>query len=314
MTDTKLYADLSRFLGDNEEIQTLLKRVMATHITWDEFLEMPLPDEMSPLALWNLIRALKRTFGIEVPVPDIYGNEYWYLRTHEIADSIAQIQCQCRADSSLYRRLTATKNAPVLVRSRIEETVASALLDGLDVSVEDYNDMLRMNRPPRTDNELLVANTLAALDEIDEMVARPFTPELLLRMRDMVLDGVDPNGLVRTRSRLGTVGTEYDASVLLTHSEEQLQYICDYANHMTGEIHDHAVFRALIPARPLPSVPAAPRGQQPGGTSRVPSLHAQDGHPCPRHAADLAVQARLGRRPPQLGACVVQPRSVHGRS
>ncbi|MEL7666604.1 MAG: hypothetical protein AAGU73_00165 [Actinomycetota bacterium] len=246
MTDTKLYADLSRFLGDNEEIQTLLKRVMATHITWDEFLEMPLPDEMSPLAFWNLIRALKRTFGIEVPVPDIYGNEYWYLRTHEIADSIAQIQCQCRADSSLYRRLTATKNAPVLVRSRIEETVASALLDGLDVSVEDYNDMLRMNRPPRTDNELLVANTLAALDEIDEMVARPFTPELLLRMRDMVLEGVDPTGLVRTRSRLGTVGTEYDASVLLTHSEEQLQYICDYANHITGEIHDHAVFRALL--------------------------------------------------------------------
>ncbi|MBN2848834.1 MAG: hypothetical protein JXP72_10385 [Coriobacteriia bacterium] len=259
MTESRLYVELSTMFAENQPVVTLLKRVMAAHLTWDEFLLMRLPDELSPVATWNLVRALKRTVGIEVPVPDIDGNEYWYLRTHEIADSIAQIQCLCRHDSSLYRRLTATKNTPVLIRSRIDETIAAAHLDGLAVSADEYNDMIRTHRPPKTDNERLVINTLHALDHLEDFVKEPFSVELLLRLRDLVMKDVDPRGLVGTESRLGLVSFDYADETVVEHAERQLKYICDYANHVTGEIHDHAVFRALLLPdlfrfyRPLPN-------------------------------------------------------------
>lgn len=246
MTETRLYVELSHMFTDNEPVLALLKRIMAAHLTWDEFVQMQLPDEMSPVATWNIINALKRTVGLEIPVPDIDGNEYWYLRTHEIADSIAQVQCLCRHDSSLYRRLTATKNATVLVRSRIDETIAAAHLDGLEVSAEEYNDMLRTDRPPRSENERLVANTLNALDHLDDLVAEPFSYDLLMHLRELVMQDVDPAGLVRTTSRLGLVSFDYTDEMTHEHAAQQLKYICDYANHLTGEIHDHAVFRALL--------------------------------------------------------------------
>lgn len=259
MTESMLYRELSAMFAENQPVLTLLKRVMAAHLTWDEFLQLRLPDGMSPTATWNLVRALKRAVGIEIPVPDIEGNDYWYLRTHEIADSIAQVQCLCRYDASLYRRLTATKNTPVLVRSRIDETIAAAHLDGLEVSADEYNEMLRTHRPPRTDNERLVANTLSALDRLDDLVSEPFSFELFLHLRELVMKDVDSQGLVSTDSRLGLVSFDYADEAVAEHAEQQMKYICDYANHKTGEIHDHAVFRALLLPdlfrfyRPLPN-------------------------------------------------------------
>ena len=262
MTESRLYAELNQMFAGNEPVLLLLKRVMAAHLTWDEFLQMRLPDEMSPVATWNIVSALKRAVGIEIPVPDIAGNDYWYLRTHEIADSIAQVQCLCRTDASLYRRLTATKNTPVLVRSRIDETIAAAHLDGLEVVADEYNDMLRTDRPPRTDNERLVANTLDALDHLDELVAEPFSYDLLMHLRELVMKDVDPTKLVSIRSRLGLISFDYEDTVAEEHAAEQLKYICDYANHASGDIHDHAVFRALLLPdlfrfyRPLPGANA----------------------------------------------------------
>jgi len=133
MTDTLLYAQLKQALTGDPDLVSLLKRITAAHLSWEEFQAMPAPQSMSREAAWELMRLLNRSIGIEIPIPDLDGNDYWYHRTHEIADSIAQIQCLCRADSSLYRRLTATRNTALLVRSRIDETIAAARLDGLAV-------------------------------------------------------------------------------------------------------------------------------------------------------------------------------------
>jgi len=221
---------------------------------------MPAPQSMSRDAAWELIQLLNRSIGIEIPVPDLDGNDYWYHRTHEIADSIAQIQCLCRADSSLYRRLTATRNTEVLVRSRIDETIAAARLDGLALSVEHYEEMLRTERTPRTDNDRLVYNTLRALDQLEQLRNEPFSYELLMHLQGLVIEGVDIDALVHTERRLGTVLFDYERDRTAEHAAEQTKYICDYVNHVSGDMHDHAVFRALLLPdlfrlyQPLPNV------------------------------------------------------------
>jgi hypothetical protein len=44
MTESRLYAELNQMFAGNEPVLLLLKRVMAAHLTWDEFLQMRLPD------------------------------------------------------------------------------------------------------------------------------------------------------------------------------------------------------------------------------------------------------------------------------
>jgi Fic family protein len=246
MADTPFYAQLRHALTEDPDMARLLKRVTAAHLSWEEFQAMPLSGELGHDAVWELMRLLSRAMGIEIPVPDLDGNDYWYHRTHEIADSIAQIQCLCRADSSLYRRLTATRNTSILVRSRIDETIAAARLDGLAVSVEHYEEMLRTERPPRTDNEQLVYNTLRALDRLEHLRNEPFSLELLMHLRSLVIEGVDIDGLVHTERRLGTVSFDYESGRTAKYAARQTKYICDYANHLSGDMHDHAVFRALL--------------------------------------------------------------------
>jgi len=260
MTDTLLYAQLKQALTDDPGLVSLLKRTTAAHLNWEEFQAMPAPQSMSREAAWELMRLLNRSIGIEIPIPDLDGNDYWYHRTHEIADSIAQIQCLCRADSSLYRRLTATRNTALLVRSRIDETIAAARLDGLAVSVEHYEEMLRTERAPRTDNERLVYNTLGALDQLEQLRNEPFSHELLMYLQNLVTEGVDIDALVHAERRLGTVPYDYERGRTAEHAAEQSKYICDYVNHVRGDMHDHAVFRALLLPdlfrfyQPLPSV------------------------------------------------------------
>ncbi|MEN6429983.1 MAG: hypothetical protein ABFC80_03935 [Coriobacteriales bacterium] len=246
MKDIALYAELSRMLEKDGPVFGVLRCMASTYITWDEFLAMRLPEELSPVDTWDLLKLLNRATGIDIPVPDLDGNKYWYVRTHEIEDSIAHIWCSCRTGSDLFNRLTATRNAPVLVRAQIDETIAGAQLDGLEISAADCEDLLQTGRAPRSDNERLVANTLSALDHLEELRDEPFSRELLEHLRDLVIKDVDTSRIVHVAGHRGIVKLHYDEAVTREHTEEQMAHICDYANHTSGDVHDHVVFRALL--------------------------------------------------------------------
>lgn len=257
MTDSALYRELHGLLA-GDGAGELLKVMNARYVSWQEFQSLTIPRRMSAEAAWNLLKLVARTSGIEVPIPDLDGNEYWYHRTHEIADAVARVQCLCRADSDLYRSLTATQNRSVLVRSRIDETMAAALLDGLDIGDNDGSRLLKLDRTPRNDTERLVRNTLTALDDLQTLVDIPFSKDLFWHLRYLLLEGVDVRGIAITRPRMGLISTDYETRDVTRAADRQLEYISDYMNHLSGEVHDHAVLRALLVPdlfrfyRPLP--------------------------------------------------------------
>lgn len=259
MTTSDLYNGLRQLLTGSGGA-SLIKRMSARHMPWDEFISQPLPPEMSPLATWDLLKLLARASGVEFPIPDIDGNEYWYLRTHEIADSVARIQCMCRADSDLYRTLTMTQNRSVLVQSRIDETIAAAWLDGLQISEKEARGLLELDRAPRNDTERLVRNTLTVLDDLQTLIDVPFSKELVWHLRYLLLEGVDVREIKSTEPRMGLMTLEYGQEQVAEAADRQLEYITAYMNHATGDPHDHPVLRALlIPDlfrfyRPLPDV------------------------------------------------------------
>jgi len=259
MDSSALYGSLHALLSDKTVAQ-LFKTMIARYIAWDDFRAMELSFPTSTPETWTLLKLLGRSAGLEIPIPDHAGNEYWYLRTHEIADASASIQCLCRSDSDLHGDLTVKNNRRVLVRSRIEETVAAARLDGLDIDPLDATLLLQQDHKPRTATERLLRNTLAAMSNLDRFLATPFSPELFDALRETLLDGVDTSDLRVVEPRCGIMTAEYREEEVRLHADTQLRYICDYYNHSTGDTHDHVVLRALLLPdlfrfyRPLPDL------------------------------------------------------------
>lgn len=239
------YSGMRRLLTSNT-VPKLLKRTADSYLSWDSFLAMRMPSEMSPTEMWDLLKLLNHANGLDLPIPDLEGNEYWYLRTHEIADSVARIQCLCRADSDLYRRLTDTLNRRVLVQSRIDETIAAASLDGLVLSETDAFSLLQLDRSPRTDTERVVLNTLTALDQLGELVETPFSADLFTHLLGLIIEGVNVDKIARTQPRMGLMVSDYTDDQVKAASGRQLKRIVDYANHDSGDKHDNVILRGLL--------------------------------------------------------------------
>jgi Fic family protein len=255
-----MFKQMQKLLREGGSVPDLLRRATRSHITWDDFLTSRLPSQMSPLEAWELMHLLSHAVGIDLPVPDLDENRYWYTRTHELTSAVCTLQCRCRADSSLYRELTTVKNRSVLVRSRIDETIATALLDGLDITEEEGRALLQLDYRPRTPPERATVNTLRAMDNVERFIDRPFTRELMFELREMLLEGVDVSAWHTATSRMGLIPSEYSEEAVRRCAEQQLAYICDYANHASGDSDDHPVLRALLLPdlfrfyRPLPDM------------------------------------------------------------
>lgn len=246
MGEPSSFERMEQMLAEGSPISDLLRRSSRACLPWDEFLACRLPAEMSPLETWQLLKTVNHTAGIDLPIPDLAGNAYWYLPTREIADTVGRIRCLCGEDSDLYRQLTMTQNRRILVQSRIDETIAAALLDGLEISEEQGRELLESDRSPRSNTERVVLNTLSAIDRVSELVDQPFSTELFYLLRSWLLQGLGVDTWQTTPRRMGLMTSEYSDEEVRQAAGQQLQYMCDYANHITGDPHDHPVVRALL--------------------------------------------------------------------
>lgn len=249
-------------LLEDASFQHLLWRSARECIPWSEFLRMPLPEGRSAMRTWELLKAVSRTTGIPLPIPDLEDHEYWYTMTHQLARSLGTISDLCRTGSPLHQAISEAEGHQFLLRSRIDETIAAAKIDGVDISDQTAS-MLRYDRAPRTANERIVSNTLAVLERLPEFVDRPFSTELLMELRDLVLEGVDLSE-VKFTSHGGGIMVFTDTDELRgALAERQLRRICAYANDESGDMYDHPIVRALIVRealrlyRPISSAPAS---------------------------------------------------------
>jgi Fic family protein len=233
-------------LLEDSNFRALLRRMERQAIPWEQFLELPQPENVSPARTWQVLLDLSRGVGIMLWPPDLDDMIYWYRRTYELTDLVEAITTACRSDSHIWRTLKASAGQHFLIRMRIAEKVAAVRLDGLGISERDTSALLSYGKTPQNDTERLVANSFQADDHLTSLVDEPFSPELLTHLRDLLLEGVDPNALTPLPSRLGLIPFEYDDEVVERFADRQMQYIAAYANHEAGEEWDFDLLRGLL--------------------------------------------------------------------
>lgn len=256
MPADELEGDLLR----DPSFRRLLVRFSREAMKWDEFLDEPLPRNLSATRTWSLLNDLSRDLGVAVPIPDLDNNEYWYRRTFRITDAASTIACVCRMDSRLHRTMTASAGHHFVVKARVTETIAAGRLDGLDIDKAGAEALLHMDKAPQSAIERLVSNSFSAMDQLKELVDSQFSRELFRRLRGLLLEGVDPTALKMSTPGMGLVSFDYEDERIAESTERQLAYITAYANHETGDECDRPLLRALLLAdvfrfyRPLGNV------------------------------------------------------------
>lgn len=233
-------------LLEDESLQVLLHRSARECLSWEEFLRMRLPQGMSAMDAWELLGGLRRSSALYFPITDVRAWAYWYTPTHGINATLSLIECMCRWGSPLHNAVSHAGGQQFLVRSRIEESVASVQLDGLIMPPEQTRDLLSSDRAPRSANERLVSNTVALMSRLDEYAGRPFSHELLMGLHDQVLEGVDVDQLKIAARHRGFGQEDFPDELLAEFADRQIDQICDYANGTTGDPFDHAIVRALV--------------------------------------------------------------------
>lgn len=243
--DSSAAPQIEEILFSDAAFQAIVHEVARRVVTWDEFLEMEMPVGASPVRTWTLVSALAKSSGIRLPVSDEQGTAYWYSRTYELGDAVAEIAAACRTGSMIHRAITASGGQHFMMRMRLDESASSAQLDGLDVDEETLAHLGRGKAPAGAVEQLLLnagdlANELSALED------RPFSLELFREFRDRLMCGLDERELPRMQPKRGLITYLAGAQASDAYVDERLAQIASYANHETGDDYDHPVLRGQL--------------------------------------------------------------------
>jgi Fic family protein len=238
------YETDARALLESPELSVVMGRFSRECLLRKDLCSMPLPAGISHDEAWAFAASVRRLFSIEIPIRSPQGHVLWYFRHQGILDQLCEIERHCRADSDLHRELAEREGSPFVVKTQIEEAIATSQLDGLDIPSDHARALLRMDRKPRHGEERLVLNTYNAISTMHRLVDEKFTPELLRDLHDQVIDGVDPLSLKRSQERFGLCRSVY-RDLVDPGSTGHIEEICAYANNEIGDRDEHPAIRAL---------------------------------------------------------------------
>ncbi|MDI6901854.1 MAG: hypothetical protein QMC79_09205 [Anaerosomatales bacterium] len=219
-------------LLDRYDVRQVLRSATAVTVSRAERDELPVPSGLSREETEALITAVKRTQAIYSPIPDREGRLHWYLCTGGMRRALTEVDRYCTADSHLYDATTSRAGTRFLVQSNVEETVATAQLERIDLDADAAKELLLMRRQPRSPHERLLVNQFLLTDELAQMVDRPFSPETLLYLHGRLTRGL-PSRMAHT----GNVTEEQKAV---------LRGLCTYAEHPTRAACEHAAITAVV--------------------------------------------------------------------
>ena len=233
-------------LLEDEAFRALLRRAQDDWLSWDDFLTMRLPAATSPLEAWHLLQTLRRSVALEFPNTEAHGLTAWYTRTARMDALLSVIDRECGAHSELYLALANAKGRPFAVRARVEDAIAAARIDGLEVGAETANRLLRMRRSPRTPAEMLLRNSVLAMQRLGDYIDELFTPAFLHELRRLLLQDIEPGSLPSDTPSRRTLHLEDSPYSKRLSADERAEGVCAYANDETGEPHEHRAVRALM--------------------------------------------------------------------
>lgn len=238
------FVDYAELLND-PCMRNLIRAKSRAYLTWDDFLDMPLPAGMGAKSTWNALQMLFRSMGVDAVESSIRGHRVWYHRTAELSNAIMRIYAECGESSEIEQTIKRSSGRHFLSEMRIDDSIASAKIGGLVFSEVSIEDMLRLDSAPVTGAEAYIRNCYKSDEEIARHIDEPFSPDLFREFYHLVAgakgEGYPGQGVLRNSFALLGVEPMDNEDV-----DRFLEFLAGYANNLDQDPADNEVFRAFV--------------------------------------------------------------------
>ncbi len=241
----KEYAGLPALFSD-KNFRDLLRTSQRHALTWEQFLDHPLPSGLSSHDCWRAMESLGRCQGVHL-FEGFDGELIWYRRTYELERLSLKLDQLGRPGSCLDRAIHDPAFGGLAHDLWLRELRASFdrsalaprdVLAGKDQSDNSELDVL----------ERIAANAIELEHEFDQFVGRPLDWNLLIELRERLIQGI-PEASLDEKAKL--LGVEHECELRDESSFDTVLHALEYAQE--GEVHneDSPILRALIVSETL---------------------------------------------------------------
>lgn len=222
---------------------------------WDVLRRLPAPEGLTTEEWWLGIKMARMAMYQLLPLRDRGGVPFRYALPAEALRMLHEIDRDASGTIRAPEQVTnpQTRDA-YLFRSLLEEAITSSQLEGAQTTREVARDMIKRGREPQDRSERMIFNNYRALLYIRDVIRRPLSKDILLKLQEILTEGTldDPDAAGRFRrpdeavcvsDEVGTVlHTPPDAAEL----DARCAAMCRFANETDADPFIHPVVRAVL--------------------------------------------------------------------
>jgi hypothetical protein len=242
---------LLRLLNDEDFIR-LRSAFVHNAILWDEFRSMKMPQGLSPRHVWEVMAAIDRGGGFSCRSCSPTLANCWYTITPPMAAMLCEFEARCGSGSRLAVALSRRESPHFVIQPLIDDMLACAHRDGLDIQYEAVRELISEGRQPQSDAERIIVNVHDLIISHAQYACAPFSPDLMAALANGIMDGVTDLGRPAPPTEIRVV----DPGCVDTTTV--LDWICSWENEDCNSVGGHPLIvavqiaAALWAFRPLP--------------------------------------------------------------
>lgn len=227
--------------------QALLKTEQPKYLYWTELKRKSwIPETIRPESFWSLTKAVRMLRKIETPIkshPD--QQAFSWIKCAHYEPVLHKIDLNMGGRLLGLNAISEQKRQKYVSRSLIEESIASAQLEGAHTTREAAQKMIREGRPPADLGQRMIYNNYRAMRLIEEELRNEkLTIENLLSLHAVLtadtLENTSQAGRLRTDDERITVSSPLDGKIAhvpppVSFVKEEITRLIAWANDELDE-------------------------------------------------------------------------------
>jgi Fic family protein len=222
---------------------------------WDKLRHLKPPKGLSSEEWWLGIKLRREGLLKEIPLKDKAGRPFRFGVPDLVQAELHDIDVGAGRRNGVPEAITNPQTRDkYLIRSLIEEAIASSQLEGAATTRDVAKEMIRTGRAPRDTSEQMILNNFLTMQRITELKQEALSPDLVFGIHRLVtektLEDETAAGRFRKPHEERVVGDDFGEIFHNPPAAEELpqrlQAMCDFANGEAPGFFVHPAVRAII--------------------------------------------------------------------
>lgn len=234
------------------ELQDVIQKANEDYLHWHHFRYVPIPQEFSHEEVWALVKLGRQANFKKAPFTDKSGTPFSYWIPDGLQKDLHDVDVWAGGHFVTDTSSALPRREQFVIRSLMEEAIASSQLEGAATTTPKAKEMLRTGRRPKDRSEQMILNNWETMQFIREERKSPLTREFITdihwRITESTLDHPEDSGQLRTSNN---IVVEYQGETVHVPPEfstlpERMEAFCEFANRDEDSKWIHPVIKAAM--------------------------------------------------------------------